>query len=465
MARILFIQPPYNSIVESTLEVKAPPLGMAYLAAMLEDEHKVRILDCPTIGYSEEHLEKFLKKYKPDIVGISCSSTPSIYRAEKVAKVVKEVDPSCKVIMGGTHVTFVDEETLRECAECDFIVRGEGEYTTKELVKAIEEDNDYESVHGITYRDNNIIKRTEDRALADLDKIPFPARHLLPMEKYKFGKYQFGTIMGSRGCPFNCIFCSSSRLFGRRWRGRSPENILEEIKELYDDYNIRYIEFLDDTFTLNKKRAIEIGNLIKKENFDIQFDCSSRVDTLNENVVKALKRGGLQRMYVGVESGSQRILNILGKGITLQQIKDAVKMLKKYNVEIVTSAIIGSPYETEETIKETISFIKNLNPDYAQFTIFTPYPGTPVYKFVEENGLLLTKDWSRYTCTEPVMKIPGSNLKPEDVKKWFKRAYLSIYASPSYLLGQLRKRNIPFFKRVVELVSNSLIDVIRSGFS
>jgi len=201
------------------------------------------------------------------------------------------------------------------------------------------------------------------------------------MEKYSLEGKKFATIITSRGCPFSCIFCSSSQLFGKIWRARSPENVIKEIKLLKNKYGVREIEFLDDTFTLNKKRAERICELLIQQNISISWSCSSRVDTINQSLIEKLKKAGCHTIYVGVESGSQEILNIIGKGVTLTQIEKAVNLIKKVNLNSFGSFILGIPGETVKTIKKTINFAKRLSPSFVQFSICTPYPGTKLMAF------------------------------------------------------------------------------------
>lgn len=424
-------------------------MGLAYIASVLEEGgHEVRIVDSLAMNYTLIDLKDELKTFNPEVIGLT-STTPTIYDAYRVAKLAKIINPNVKVVIGGPHVTFTPVETLRECPYIDVVVKGEGEFTTLHLMESFEKGKPLSEVRGITYREGNVIKDTgSSRFIRDLNKLPLPAYHLLPMDKYKLGDRKFGAIITSRGCPFQCIYCSSSQLYGKVWRARSPESVVEELRLLRDKYGIREIEFLDDTFTLNNKRAEKICEAIRREGLDISWSCSSRVDTLTRKLAFKLKLAGCHFLYLGIESGSQRLLNFIRKGITLNQAKVAIEIAKKVGLNTLASFMLGIPGETRETIRKTINFAKKLNPTLAQFTLCTPYPGTKLLEIVKKCGCLLTRDWSKYTTLEPIIKLPG--LTAKELKRWLERAYLSFYSRPSFILRNLRKGGFALLKKIVE---------------
>ncbi|KXA99004.1 hypothetical protein AKJ42_03885, partial [candidate division MSBL1 archaeon SCGC-AAA261C02] len=323
--RSVLISPPAGSAIESRFGSVGIPAG-AYLAPILEDEgHKVKIIDSSTMGYNLEDVKQELKEFSPEFVGIS-SLTTSIYQAYGVAKAAKELEPDCTTVIGGAHATSAAEEVLGECPHIDIAVRGEGEETLRELVSS----KNLSSIKGITYREDGEIVENEDRKIIrDLDLLPFPAYHLLPMEKYKVGGIKYATMMTSRGCPFDCIFCSSSEICGKTWRAKSPERVLDQIRLLKEEYGRREIEFLDDTFTLDNERARKICDLLIEGGLDVSWSCSSRVDTIDNSLAEKLKEAGCHTVYMGIESGVQKILDKLKKGITLEQVKKAVRSVKE----------------------------------------------------------------------------------------------------------------------------------------
>jgi len=452
--KVCLISPPYNSAAESVVGITSPPLGLAYIASMLRQNHEVKIIDSIILNYTLRDIEKELQTFNPDVVGIA-SVTPSIYEAYKVAKIAKKVREDCIVVLGGPHATFMSRQTLEECKYIDIIVKGEGEETTKELIESIEKGAPLNKVRGITFREKNEIIDSEPRPfIKNIDDIPFPSRDLLPMHLYKFNGVRYTTMLTSRGCPFKCSFCSSSRLFGGYWRGRSPENVLEEMKIIYEEYNIKNIEFIDDTFTLDQERAEKICDGIIKQGWNISWGASSRVDTLSKKLVEKMKKAGCWILFLGIESGSQKILDAIGKRITIEQAKEAVKIIKDAGIQVLGSFIIGFIQDTKETIKETIKFAKSLNLDYAEFSILTPYPGTPIYEYVEKNSLLLTKDWSKYTATEPIIKIDG--IPEKQLKRFFKEAYIDFYLRPRIALKWLKNKQFSFIKSGIKAAINYL---------
>ncbi len=248
------------------------------------------------------------------------------------------------------------------------------------------------------------------------------------------------------------MFCASSKLFGKRWRGRSPKSVAEELELLVYKYKVRNIEFLDDTFTLNAKRAEAICDEIKSRGLDISWGCSSRVDTINKSLLSKLKAAGCHIIYYGVESGSQKILNLMRKGTRIAQVVKAFKETFKAGIERLASFILGFPGETVETIKKTIWFARFLNPDYVQFTICTPYPGTDLYCELKSKGAILTDDWSKYDALTPVFWIKSEGIPPWELSKWVKRAYINFYTSPRFLIQQLKKRRFIVWKKVFKAV-------------
>ncbi|MCD6484686.1 MAG: radical SAM protein [Candidatus Odinarchaeota archaeon] len=359
--KVCLLSPPYRSAVKSVVGVSSPPLGLAYLASVLREQHKVKIVDSNAFNYNMKDVRMELKKFYPDVVGIT-STTPSVPQAYKVAKIAKQVREDCLVVLGGPHVSFLPVQTLKECEYVDVVVKGEGEATIKELIEAVEKEKPLEDVRGITFRKGNRIVDNPARPfIRNIDEIPFPSRDLLPMDRYHAYGVRYATVITSRGCPFGCCFCASSRLFGGCWRARSPENVLEEIKIIYEKYKTRNIEFVDDTFTLNQKRAEKICEGIIREGLDIAWGASSRVDTITRRLAEKMRKAGCWILLLGIESASQKILDWIGKKITIEQIRKAVKTIKRAGIQVLGSFIIGFPGETVNSVRQTISFAKKLD--------------------------------------------------------------------------------------------------------
>ena len=446
--KVLLISPPTRSIVKEVVGTAGPPLGLAYLAAVAREAGwKPMIIDGLTEDLTPSELEDRIRKFQPDVVGLT-ATTPAIYDAYEAARIAKRVNPNALVLIGGPHATFTADEVLRECEQIDIVVMGEGEETFKEILDRFEKNKGYEDILGIAYRKDNTVKINPPRPLIrNLDNLPIPAYDLLPMEKYVVEGVRYAAIMTSRGCPYNCVFCSSSLQFGKRWRAHSPERVLEELRILREKFRVKEIEFLDDTFTLNPKRAIDLSRKIVEEGLDISWSASSRVNTFNRSVGEAMHKAGAHTIYFGIESGSDKTLKFIGKGITRQQAVDAVKAAKEVELNALGSFVIGFPYETEEDIRSTIRFANKVDVDLAQFTIATPYPGTRLWEIAVRENLLLTRNWRKFTTVDVVMR--NLYLTPQRLKKLFLQAYLTFYLHPKRVIKDIFQNKCFILKRAI----------------
>ena len=435
---VMLINPYDENAVKNALGFITPPLNLMYLASSLEEKsYSVKIIDDDLLQKGYENVSKQAEKLNPQLVGVT-ATTSTIKSALKYLELIKNILPESLTVIGGPHTTFMPYETLKNSDNLDVVVIGEGEETMVDLADhATQNIEDINDVNGIVYRDlkDGNLRTTEKRPLIkDLDKLPFPARHLVPFDSYGVSQEQTAGIITSRGCVYNCNYCSSSLIMGKRFRSRSPGNVVDEIEELIDTYHINDIGFMDDTFMLNKKRASDIADEIKARDLDLTFVASSRVDRVDKSLLENLKSSGLKTIYYGVESGSQRILDLMKKGITLKNVEDAVKMAKDVNLEVLTSFILGYPGETEEDMNTTIDFSTKLDSDYCQYSILTPFPGTPIYKDLIEKNLIDNEDWDRYTLLKPILKYNELGLNKKLVERKLATAYLKFYTRPKYLL-------------------------------
>ncbi len=453
--KILFVSPPTDSAIKSVIGTTGPPLGLAYLASVARSKgHDARIVDSLVENLTFEEVRKIMEQYSPDMVAIT-STTSMIPDAYEVAKIAKNISQDTATIIGGPHVTFVPEQTLQESQNIDYVVKGEGENPFSGILDIIEKKKDPKEIRGIAYRNGNrILNNPPEVLISDVDSIPEPSWDLLPMDKYEIDNTQFGTIMTSRGCPYNCIFCSSSLQFGKQWRGHSVERVIDELKTLRYKYNKRDIEFLDDTFTLNMKRAMELTDRIYKEGIDIRWSASARVNLFNADIAKNMKRAGAHTVYFGIESGSQKILDFIGKGTTLDLAKSSVRKANDAGLYTLGSFIIGFPDDTIKDVKTTIKFSKSIGVTVAQFTIATPYPGTRLWDYVMENKLLLTMNWRKFTTLSPVIKL--RNFTSDQILKWLSLAYISFYVRPLYLLKDVAKTHGFVFKRLIPYAKKAM---------
>ncbi len=368
-----------------------PPLGLAYIAAALErDGHCVRIFDL-TLGKIpfENNMEEIIK-FSPDIVGISCM-THNYYDALKVAKYLKS-KTDVPIVFGGPHPTIMPEDVLKN-EYVDFVIMGEGEDIFLKLCQRLEDkegNKEFNEIGGLCFKDNNkIIVQPKKQFIENLDEIPFPARHLLKLDSYTlvddYG-HKMITIMSSRGCPYGCTYCYKG-LFGRTYRQRSSQNIIDEIKYCIDRFDSKSFYFIDDLFTLNLKRIEELANAIKKENLDIRWQCLARVNNATPQMFKQMKETGCHKVHFGIESGNQNILNKVKKGITLEQVKNAVKYCKDSGIKTKGYFMIGMPGDTIETMQDTLSLARELELDDTMFSITTPFPGTELWNSIDKSKI------------------------------------------------------------------------------
>ncbi len=429
--KVLLINPPAQGVYD-TVNIKLPPLGLAYIAAVLRAHgHHVEIIDLNV----QENLWETVSKYQWDIVGLS-GDTSRYPISMKIAEQIKK-HFGFTIFTGGPHVTFFEKETL-DTGYVDFIIRGEGEFITLELIDAIRQNKPLESVRGITFKkDGRIIKTLRAPIIRNLDSLPYPARDLLPMEKYKvtlFYGRPITSILTSRGCPFNCYFCSSSQFSNLIWRTRSPKNIVDEMEYVINKFDYHAFAFVDDNFTLNSKRVIEISKEIVKRKLDIYWWAFSRVDELlgHEDMVEWMAKSGCKMVFLGIESVSKKVLDEYNKGITANDSIRAVKLLKSYGIDTWGSFIIGALDETKEMIMNTVRFAKLLDPRNVQFSILTPFPGTRLYEDAEKMGVIIHKNWKYYDGAHAVMRT--KYLEPHEIQKLLNMAYISFYIRPKRLI-------------------------------
>ena len=465
--KVMLINPPVISDIKRVLGVNGVPLGLIYLASVARNEgHEIKFLDASAEGMDLNSVKSRVRDFYPDMVGVT-ATTPAFYDACDVARVSKEVNKDIITVIGGPHVTFVPKYTLKKCPYLDIVVRGEGEVTFKEILTVLKGLNrsvdSLNNILGLTYRKENgkIVHNPPRPLIQNMDDLPIPSYDLINWDRYSYGKLRYGVIMTSRGCPFDCVFCSSSLQFGKRWRGHSAERVIEEIKILYDDFKIREIEFLDDTFTLNRKRAQQISDEIVKEGMDISWSASSRVNTIDRETAEKMKRAGAHTIYFGIESGTQKILDFIGKGITLEQAIRAVKIAVKVGLNSLGSFIIGFPMEKKEDIERTVKFAKKLDVTYAQFTIATPYPGTRLWYYALKNNLIKTLNWRLYTTTRSVMK--SFYLTTEQIERALVKAYLSFYLRPKYAIRDLLKGKSSLLLRTALAIMRSIRGLMGAG--
>ncbi len=416
------------------------PLGIAYVAAVLEKQHKVSIIDSPTegwrhleeldetkyrVGLRNEDLADRIRRWSPDVVGINIPFSGWSKGAFEVASIVKGIDKDIITVLDGLHPSARPVDCLAH-PNIDFVVIGEGEHTIFELVNVLErgDTRNLEKIRGIAFNKNGKNVITPPRPeIQDLDSLPFPARHLLPMEKYFAAvketplrgeiRKPWATMITSRGCPYSCVFCTVHIVMGKKWRGRSPENVVDEIEQLIQTYRIKQIDFYDENMTLDKKRMENICDLIVKRKLNVEWYAPNgvRADTLDENLLTKMKKSGCKGLRIAPESGVQRVVDkIVKKNLNLKEVEKAVVLAKKVGIKVGIFFVLGLIGETKEDIKETINYaykLRKLGANKFYFSIATPMYGTELYEQAKSGGFL-RDDFSdeALAATGPFIETP-----------------------------------------------------------
>ncbi len=397
--RVLLINPFYP-----ISETPSPPLGLAYLAAALEEARvEVRVLDLVVTPYSAEMLAKLLDDVQPELVGLT-AVTMTVDHAMAVIASVKRHSPQAVTVMGGPHVTFSAPQTLKACPSLDVAVLGEGERTMVELVRAVAAGSGFENVAGIAHRADGAIRLTPPRAfIADLDSLPPPARRLLPLGRYRALGMPI-SITTTRGCPHQCIFCVGRKMVGAKVRYRSPRKVVDEL-EAIGRLGFHQVNIVDDLFTADKGHCTAVCDEILRRGLKVRWTSFARVDTVSEEILSKMKAAGCTAVSFGVESANRAILKTIKKRITPEQVAEAVRMCARTGVTPFASFILGLPGETPETIQETMEFgrtLKELGLLYG-FHLLAPFPGTEVRERSDTYGIrILTDDWTQYHANRAV---------------------------------------------------------------
>ncbi|MHC4123437.1 MAG: DegT/DnrJ/EryC1/StrS family aminotransferase [Planctomycetota bacterium] len=456
-----------------------PHLGLGYLASTIrKNGYEVDIIDCEALRLNTEGACRKILNESPDYVAIT-AVTLSIGNAADLAMTLKEFRPELKILIGGPHITATPYETMRRFSQFDLGVIGEGEITVVELLKALDSSEDIDTVDGLIYRKNGNILKTGDRSLIrDLDTIPFPAWDLYPDLRTEYRPSAFGfkklpstSLITSRGCPGSCSFCNQGP-WGRLYREHSEGYVMEMVRILYHRYKIRDLAIYDGTFGVTKDRLIRLCNLLIKEKMDLVWSCNLRINMANVEMLRLMKKAGCWGIAYGIESGSQKILDFIKKGITKEQISEAIQNTKKAGIISKGYMMVGMPLETKETLNETLNFVLDLDLDLLTVNHFTPFPGTLDYERVDRFGLF-DKSWNLlnehslvfvpeslskkdiesyitritrkfYFRPRVIFNFAGLALKPENLKV----LYIGFLAFLKFLLRKEKKRNNPIILKI-----------------
>lgn len=427
------------------------PFFLAYATAVLEENDvDVNLVDGIAEGYDEEEFIGKIEKFKPDLVLLE-TSTPTIYVDLEIAKKIKERF-GCEIALAGPHASVMYSDIMKEDF-VDYTLVGEYEYTLLDLVKHMEKGDDLREVKGLVYRENGERRINERRPpIENLDELPLPARHFLPMYSYNdefAGMLKPNTqIWASRGCPFGCIFCLWPKVMygSRKHRARDPIKVVDEMEWLIDKYKFKSIFFDDDTFNIGKKRVIALAKEIKERGIDIPWSIMASAQTMDKEMLEAMKKAGLVSLKYGVESGDQEIINRAKKGLDLNKLRDVVKTTKEMGIKTHLTFMFGLPGETWDTVRKTINFALELDPDSIQFSICTPFPGTEYFEWADKNGLLLTKDWRMYDGARSAV-IKTESMSNDDLEEAWEMA------NKAWSRHKLRQN---FSERPLEYISKGL---------
>lgn len=437
MSKILLISPPFYRLMGS--HYNGLNLGIDYIASFLnQNGHEAIIYNADfqndthyldqrklfenfthykTILNDLNHLiwgeiREVLRDVMPDFIGIKMY-TGTFKSAQNVAEIAKELNPEIKIIAGGTHPTLDPIGTMKT-GVYDYVVRGEGEYTVLELMNGI----DAYQIKGITFKSEKgeIVNNADRGFIENLDSLPFPQR-----DNYYSGngKIDVGSIITSRGCPFQCTYCASPQIWDKKTRYRGVDNVLEELEYMINSKGVSLVRFQDDTFTLNKKRAMEILEGILSKGLNIKWVCDTRVDKLDKEVLQIMKKSGCIRVKIGVESGSDEILKRVKKGISLEQIRNAVKLIKEMAIPLTAYFMIGFPGETDDDVRKTIQFAEEINADYNSLSVIAPYFGTQVYNDLEQSGFEFDKHHWEYFYHQSKAMILNTGISRHLINDFF----------------------------------------------
>ncbi|UCH56667.1 MAG: radical SAM protein [Candidatus Bathyarchaeota archaeon] len=468
--KVSFINPSPNEEPVAMKRIHAiasfPPLGILYLATVLIGRgEEVSVLDQPAKGLTVEETVEWVEREDPDVLGLSPFGT-SGFTSARLSREVKKRRPNTTIVYGNYYATFNAERILRKYPSVDIVVRGEGEETIVDLVDSIDRGGELGDVQGITFRKESDIVSTPDRPLIrDLDSIPIPDRSLLDGDYHntiagaKIAVRKFTSIISSRGCVHRCKFCSCTKFARGIWRPRSVENTMEELHYLAGEGYEQFI-FVDDSFTLNQRRVIELCRRMREDRLDMEWICEGRVDNCSLEMFRELARAGCKIVFFGIESANQRILDYYNKRITPQQSVKAMRTARKAGIDLIHgSFILGAPDETREEIRNTLEFAKRLPIDIPQFNILGVYPGTEIWSELESKGVLNVDEcWETPTAAS---KISPQAVPFEEIKRMGQEAVNEFLSRPGFIMDQVARTLRSRFRMGIVRHNLSRLDAIR----
>ncbi|MBX5327665.1 MAG: B12-binding domain-containing radical SAM protein [Candidatus Bathyarchaeia archaeon] len=447
-----------------------PPLGILYIATVLEKEgFEVSLLDQAAKGYTIDETVKWVRKENPDVVGFSTLASSGRTAAVLSGEVKKE-NPEITTVFGNYYATFNTERIMQKYPWVDIIVRGEGEITTLELAKSLKDGKSLKNVLGITFREKGRVVSTPERPLIkDISVLPFPNRELLDVEYHSevagaiTAPKGFTTVLSSRGCPFRCRFCGCQRFARGVWRARSAENTVDELS-LLASMGYKQFLFVDDSFTINRKRVIEICRLMRKEKIELDWICEGRVDYCSYDVMREMVKAGCKIIYFGIESANQRILDYYNKRITPQQSVKAVETTRKAGMDaIIGSFIVGAPTETREEIENTLRFAREIPIDFPQFNILGVFPGMDIWEEFKAKGVLKEEEY--WETGAWASEMSPDTLPPEEIRALIEKHFNAFLRRPRYLLREVVYTLKSLYRINIVVHNISRLDIVMNNVS
>ena len=430
------------------------PISLAYTTSILrEDGHEVILRDAVAENWGFERMKREIEDFRPELVIIN-SSVPTCMNTDiKTARIVKEINDTCVTAIVGVPPTLpIIRDKLIADDALDICIRNEFEFTTRNLARNLK---NYRKIKGITFKKSGKVINNPSASFIDLNKLPFAAFEDLPLHAYTlpFTKEEVCMIEQSRGCPYNCAFCVASLYYGKKVRYRNAKKVVDEMEHAHKKFGIKQFFFWADTFTLARKNVMEICDEIIKRKLKVNWLANSRVDCIDRKLLKKMKKAGCWLIGFGIESCVQEILDNVNKKITIKQIENAIKLCRIFGIKSTAHIIFGLPGETRSTIKETVDRLIRIDPDYANFYIAIPYPGTKIYEEYEKAGYIKSYDWSKYEICKAVIDLP--NLSGKEIKRMRMGAILRFYFRPKFFIRFIKDH------RDLRTLVNSVGDVIK----
>ena len=479
--RVLLLQPLYPpEAIWASIKAEQgylPPMGTISVYAWLRHRgYQVEHIDTQFGDVTEASLTTRLREARYDVVALPVF-TPLVDYACNTARLIRSVLPSCKIVFGGIHVTTLPEETMRQCPECDFIIRHEAEYSFDEFLSAYANgDHDWRKIRGLVYRDESakVVVNPQRPFIGDLDSLPRAFYSDLDLKPYRPHATQYVRlpsipILTQRGCPYSCSYCEAGLILGKKVRFFSPQRILEEIKILTREKGIRDVYFQDSTFTIRKSWTMELMELMIREKLDLTWTCNTRADRIDQELLEAMYQAGGRQLQMGIESGNQASLDLVKKGLTVEQQTQGVQWAHDAGFRCFLSYILCLPGETPDMVRNTIEYSKTLAAQTAIFFLPVPYPGSDLFESCKKSGgLRETASWSDFLTLDfdnPVYVNPLFGV--EGMRYWYKRAFIDYYTSPRVLWRNVKSistiEDVGRLSRGVRIMSHSIAHGL-SGF-